>query len=560
MTKTRFLVMAIMVTVAVIVAKAQQRDVRADYSFHGDVAEITTHEVGQLEKVFTPESEKRVRALNIEGPINGADIKFLQRILKRGGAEDQNGRSISNYVDLDLRYARIVGGGPSYYSYYRTEHDVIGNSMFVSCSHLRSVVLPERTRSIGNDAFRYCSALTEVKMPRDVRSVGDHAFAGCYNLNRIVLPDGVETLGDGCFDGCTSLRDLQLPRGLMSLGEKALDNVPLTVMRLPATTRIEKNSPGFMPNLTAYTVESGSRYYTYEDGVLFDVTGEVLLLYPPKRGGNYTVPEGVTRLEASAFRSCSNLASVTMPASVVEVGDNAFASCASLRQVTFPLSLKRLGSGVFEGCKALAYCRYPASLTDVPAKTFKDCASLASVDLPASVATIAREAFKSSGLQAVSLPSTVTLIEEDAFRGCKALAAVELGDNMRLIGKGAFRDCDGLRQLSITAASIIEKEAFRGCKSLAAINLPSQLTTIGDNAFRETAITTLDLPASVTDVGNKIAEKCKNLQTIIVRRAEPPALGKVSNNKVKLVVPAGSEDAYKAANHWKEFKQIVADE
>ena len=126
-----------------------------------------------------------------------------------------------------------------------------------------------------------------------------------------------------------------------------------------------------------------------------------------------------------------------------------------------------------------------------------------------------------------------------------------------MVGKEAFRDCQALTQVVIPSAATIEKEAFRGCKSLAVISLPELLASIGDNAFRETTIKTLDIPATVSTIGNKIAEKCKNLQMIVCRATTPPNLGKVSNNKVQVAVPAGTVEAYKSAKHWKEFKQIV---
>ena len=553
MNKTRFLLVALTVVLAAVGLKAQ--NARADYNLHGDVAEITTHEVGQLDKVFTPETEKRVRALNIDGPINGDDIKVIQRILKRSSAVDNNGKSISTYVDLDLRYARIVGGGSSYYGSYRTEHDVVGNSMFMSCSHLRSVVLPERTRLIGDNAFRYCNNLEEVRMPRDVRSIGDHAFGGCYALNRISLSDAVETLGEGCFESCSSLRNLDLPRTLREigpscfkdtkmtqlnlprnltfLGQNALNNMPITSLYIPAATKIGNNYPGYLPNLTEFVVESGSRYYTYENGALFDASGEVLLLYPPKRGGAYTVPNGVKSISASAFAG-TTLISVTMPSSV-----------------------NKMGAGVFSNCKYLQLCDLSSSLKTIPTRTFKGCSNLRNINLPTGLATIDQEAFRESGLQSVVLPASVTSIGQGAFQECKSLSNVEFGSGLNTIGKEAFRDCQALTQVVIPSAATIEKEAFRGCKSLAVISLPELLASIGDNAFRETTIKTLDIPATVSTIGNKIAEKCKNLQMIVCRATTPPNLGKVSNNKVQVAVPAGTVEAYKSAKHWKEFKQIV---
>lgn len=567
------------VLLAAFVVNAQERRTSANYNFHGDVADIGMREPGQLEGAFTPEEMKRVRALHIDGPINGDDIKFLRKILTRSSAEDNNGRSVSNYVDLDLRRARIVGGGAAYYSYYRTEHDVVGKSMFQSCNHLRSIELPERARCIDDDAFRYCSSLEEVVVPWSVRALGKHAFAGCNSLTRINLNDDIEVLPEGCFEDCGSLRNLQLPptlreignralkgvkvtllplpRSLSRMGKDALDKVPLTVFNIPAGMVIDDNDPGHLPMLEEVNVEQGSRSYSCEDGVLYDAGGEVLLLFPARKQGAFSVPQGVRRIEASAFGSCNMLTAVDMASSVQEVGNGAFRDCQALQRVVFAAGVTSLGTSVLENCKRLQACSLPVELKILPPGTFKGCESLRSVDLPACLEVIGEAAFKEAGLRNVVLPVTLKTIEKEAFRSCKSLEGVRFGKGLLTIGKEAFRDCSSLTQVLLPQVLQIDKEAFRGCKALLRIELPQTVSTIGDNAFRETAITCLEIPAGVVKMGDKIAEKCKSLQHIVCHAVAPPELGKVSDNKRQLRVPAASVEAYKKAKHWKEFKNIL---
>ena len=107
------------------------------------------------------------------------------------------------------------------------------------------------------------------------------------------------------------------------------------------------------------------------------------------------------------------------------------------------------------------------------------------------------------------------------------------------------------------ACAKVEKEAFRECVSLSEIDLGQGLLFLGDNALRETAITKLVIPESVTEVGKKVAEKCKNLTRIECHAVLPPKLDGVSNNKVELYVPASSVSAYKSAKNWKNFKNIL---
>ena len=103
----------------------------------------------------------------------------------------------------------------------------------------------------------------------------------------------------------------------------------------------------------------------------------------------------------------------------------------------------------------------------------------------------------------------------------------------------------------------VDKEAFCYCSSLVKIDLNNGLLTIGDNALRETAITVLVLPETVTHVGKKVTEKCKNLTRIECHAILPPTLDKESNNKVELYVPGTSVNAYRSAKNWKNFKTIL---
>jgi hypothetical protein len=134
---------------------------------------------------------------------------------------------------------------------------------------------------------------------------------------------------------------------------------------------------------------------------------------------------------------------------------------------------------------------------------------------------------------------------------------LELPDGLVTIGERAFKNNKSLTRVALPdVCATLDKEAFRDCASLVEIDLGQGLLRIGDNALRETAITTLVLPESVTEVGKKVAEKCKNLTRIECRAILPPKLDGVSNNKVDLYVPATSVNAYSSAKNWKNFKNI----
>jgi len=582
----RWMVALLLVAITVVPAAAQygkngSRAVRERHSrtnSYGDVLEVTLSNPGTLEEKVTPEMRERVRLLHIEGPMDYKDFKFIKKLCERSRCVDSRDKKVDNYLDLELERARIMSSGNGGLLGGHGDRDVMDDCLSYA-THLRSVLLPERLKRIGYGAFHGCSNLEEVIMPNGVRSLDNSAFSGCSSLEFITLPDGLQSIGDECFYGCSRLTEVNIPRsvteigneafkgsglkrvflpaGLATLGYKAFENTPITVLDIPGETRIVNDDLGKMKRLEEITVGRGSRYYTHEDGVLYDNTGRVLLLCPMARRGTFMVPDGVEVIANRAF-SGSVLERIDLPESLSRIGDYAFAE-SRLIDVALPEGVTAIPTGAFSGCSGLTGVVLPDGLSMIGESAFENCSSLRNVDLPDGVSVLLPRVFKHcKSLTAVSFPSTLTGIGKEAFEGC-ALSAVDLPQSLTMVGERAFKNCRSLTAVVIPdACTLLAKEAFRECTSLATIDLGQGLTTIGDNALRETAITTLVLPETVTVVGKKVAEKCKNLNLIQCLAVLPPKLDGVSNNKVELRVPDSSVPAYKSAKNWKNFKNIDA--
>lgn len=545
---------------------------------YGDVVEIRLSEPGTLASKMPPGMESRVRLLHIEGPMDNDDFKYIKKLCDRSRCEDSRGKSIDNYIDLELERARIISSGTKGLLGNSGQRDVLDNALAYS-SHLRTIVLPERLKRIGSNALSGCSQLEEVIMPSGVRSLGSSAFSGCYHLEFIVLPEGLESIGDECFNGCERLRSISLPRSLTSIGDKAFkgtglrgvalpyglqslgygafEDTPLTDLAIPAQTRITDDNLGYMSNLQEITVERGSRYYTHEDGVLYDNTGRMLLFYPAGRQGGFSIPDGVDAIGPRAFYR-SLVEQIDLPVEVTLVGESAFERCQQLQHVDLP-GVTELGKAAFKSCSNLQSFTLGRDISVIPQEAFEECKSLRRVSLPSSVTAIAMRAFKNCpNIESVELPIGLTEIGKEAFEGNKALTFIDLPSPVKTIGERAFKNCRGLTSVTLPdGCLVVDKEAFRECTALATIDLGSSVTTLGDNALRETAITTLVLPETVTHLGKKVTEKCKALTRIECHAVLPPTLDKESNGKVSLYVPATSVNAYRSAKNWKNFKNIL---
>ncbi len=144
-----------------------------------------------------------------------------------------------------------------------------------------------------------------------------------------------------------------------------------------------------------------------------------------------------------------------------------------------------------------------------------------------SVTAISREAFSRSQLKSITIPYTVKRMDGLSFNNCSNLETVVFEDGgMSLINTSSFANCpnlknvtlhNGLREIGPTAfsgsgltsieipASVTEigHDAFQGCQSLATVTFKGDgLTKIGENAFKGTVLTGIDLPSTLQEIGD----------------------------------------------------------
>ena len=102
----------------------------------------------------------------------------------------------------------------------------IGNEVFVLCSSLTSITIPDSVASIGNSAFLNCTSLANVTFEKNsqLKSIGNNAFSDCRSLIRIEIPGGVTSIGTNVFLNCyklyqvTNLSDLAFVIGNTNYG------------------------------------------------------------------------------------------------------------------------------------------------------------------------------------------------------------------------------------------------------------------------------------------------------------------------------------------------------
>lgn len=281
-------------------------------------------------------------------------------------------------------------------------------------------------------------------------------------------------------------------------------------------------------------------------------------------------PYTVTAIGYSAFGSLStpiNVSSVFIPATVLSIGDSAFIYCDALTTVTFaensqlksieraafwgsehvhprfkeikiPDSVETIGNGAFYECRDLERITLPSALQTLSTVTFYNCTALSEVTFPASLKTIESSAFSGCrNLSEVKLPASLTAIQSSVFHLCINLKTVSYDGSLEQWSRiTADNDvlgysCPSLVMSDYTAQFILVKNAFldpppktvtitkyTGTEST--VILPSTInswpvTKIGEDALKDnTTITSVTIPASVTEIGANAFAGCTNLTSV----------------------------------------------
>lgn len=98
----------------------------------------------------------------------------------------------------------------------------IGSSCFYQNDKIIEVIIPEGIEIIADGVFVECSNLRTVSIPNTVTTIRYGAFCMNPNLTNVVVPNSVTDLGDWVFDGCSEMGTLTIPKTLNISDEKLL--------------------------------------------------------------------------------------------------------------------------------------------------------------------------------------------------------------------------------------------------------------------------------------------------------------------------------------------------
>ena len=268
----------------------------------------------------------------------------------------------------------------------------------------------------------------------------------------------------------------------------------------------------------------------------------------PARVNHVSLSTELTHIGSVAFADCANLTHIDIPSSVTSIGDGAF-SWTGLQSVTIPASVTELGEQVFEACDNLhtiIYEGYPTVISNQAIHPLIGCVHLDTVIAPAALwhCTNADKALENR----YGVPHKARYIE--------VTDGLLSNQSVKYIAQNAT--ALEVLDLTNTTNTTLPYGAFSHSYQLTQLYLPAYIETLPESMIEGgNRLMEITIPATVTEIGNYAFAGCVNIWRMTVEATTPPKVYENTfdgiSRSISVLVPAGSEQAYREAEYWREF-------
>jgi len=480
----------------------------------------------------------------------------------------------------------------------------IGGSAFSDCEKLETVMPGSTVKMIGGWAFRNCGKLvniftiTEGIRGRDVlQYIGESAFEGCISLGSVKIPNTVETLGAKAFLGCTKLTSVTIGNSVEYIGDSVFANCTgLTSILCLSYYPPSKDINGYKATNLFLGVNKSSvclqvpkdALLAYHDNPIWGafsclnaLSSDYVVVMFDLKGGTFVI--GCDFDGRGCEREDSVKSVAVARADIVGAG------------VRDPILHGYAVTGWYRDAELLNEWNLKTSTVGPDMTLYAKWTPTYSVY------------FNGNGNNGGSVPSTQTVVQGgnaakpnsnptrtgNVFVGWyrdSAGTGAEWNFNTDIVtaditlyakwtpgytwycGKASEKDVaatltknngtlavSGSKNMKDYSSS--SKAPWDSLKSyIRNVVIETDVPNIGNYAFAETpTITTVTIPVSMIAIGDDAFRNCVGITTIVSLSEVPPAIGGmftfygINKPSVKLYVPASGINAYRSAEHWKDF-------
>lgn len=392
-----------------------------------------------------------------------------------------------------------------------------------------TVIIPDNLGivKLGSGAFANNVNIVDVVLPEGLTFIETRAFADCVNLETVSLPSTLASYTYEMFKNCVSLVSLTMNSATLpsTWGPPmflwSFNITPYLRIYVPEGTVETWKGFAVFSRIADRVFEIGTevRGFVVEDGTLtryWDTDKNVI------------IPDGVKVISEGVFTNNVKLENVTLPSTVETIGCRAFAKTTALHGVVIPASVSEIGEGAFDGSSLEVATVYgqPAS---IGAKVFGE------------------------GVKAIYVEET----QVDAYKSSWSDYAGKILDlGIFSIEGTLITEYKGSSENVIIPAGLnIGANSFKG-KNVSSVYAANGLDSIGDGAFSDIVALEIELPESVSRIGDEAFKGSK--VTLTLKGGNPAEIGsdvfELSNGTLIYV-----EDAYYAeyAEKWSEYLSVI---
>lgn len=256
---------------------------------------------------------------------------------------------------------------------------IIGENAFSGCINIKNIHIPESVISIGDNAFYFCLRLERISVSSKNKD---------YCVYDGVLYNKEKSRLIFCMKG---KKRLKIANGIKHINVETMDfPCSLTELFIPESVEcIDDYSFAVCVKLESITVSKRNKKYCSYDGVLYSKDKKSLLLCPPKKTGLIYLPAQVTEIQPEVFNECDKIAGIVVPDENTKFFSDTegvlynkekteIIFCPRSKKGTYkiPDGVTRINISAFRECKELEYLSIPDTVEKTESRIFLGCNNL----------------------------------------------------------------------------------------------------------------------------------------------------------------------------------------